>query len=304
MMKKDNMIDPYRGCPERMIAMRKVLAIFTLLALACIPLASFADVIAYDGEVEVDGKSVENGQAFTTEVTLSGNDIGITAMKIPLVISHPFVYCTGVDFTGAVDPGNLERSYEIDGDKIYIYYTPPVDEVPTPITDASVVIATLNLHVTPPATDYIVTIGAVDDDISFEANGEMFTWWNRVEFADGSGANIALPDFSPGMMIISQTTDTDDEENDLLPDEFELAQNYPNPFNPATVISFALPEKASIHLDVFNLLGQKVAVLANGEFPAGRHEVKWDGVGAPSGVYFYRLTTDDKSFTRKMMLLK
>jgi hypothetical protein len=92
-------------------------------------------------------------------------------------------------------------------------------------------------------------------------------------------------------------------DDEVLPWAF-LAQNYPNPFNFKTNIKFRLPEVVKVHLAVFNILGQEVAVLADGEFPAGNHLVIWDGDALPSGIYFCRLTTPRGSTARRMILLK
>jgi len=89
-----------------------------------------------------------------------------------------------------------------------------------------------------------------------------------------------------------------------LPVKFDLAQNYPNPFNPVTKIIFDLPERTKATLDVFNVLGQKVATLVDAELAADRYEVEWDGTNVASGIYFYRLSTDQFLMTKKMMLLK
>ncbi|HTX19324.1 MAG TPA: choice-of-anchor D domain-containing protein [Bacteroidota bacterium] len=95
-----------------------------------------------------------------------------------------------------------------------------------------------------------------------------------------------------------------------LPDRFELSQNYPNPFNPSTTIRFALPFRSIVQLKVYNVLGQLVTVLVNGEREAGFGGVVWDAT-VPSGMYFYRLdavSVSDPmmkfSEVRKMLLLK
>ncbi|MCK4606507.1 MAG: T9SS type A sorting domain-containing protein [candidate division Zixibacteria bacterium] len=88
------------------------------------------------------------------------------------------------------------------------------------------------------------------------------------------------------------------------PASFALHQNYPNPFNPVTQISFALPRAASVRLEVYNIMGQKVATLLDETLEAGEHSAMWDGSTVASGVYFYRLNTGEFSETRKMMLLK
>ncbi|GEM_PF-1484682 len=88
------------------------------------------------------------------------------------------------------------------------------------------------------------------------------------------------------------------------PASFALHQNYPNPFNPVTQISFALPYAASVRLEVYNIMGQKVTTLLDETLQAGEHSAMWDGSTVASGVYFYRLDAGEFSETRKMMLLK
>ncbi|MBN1212363.1 MAG: T9SS type A sorting domain-containing protein [candidate division Zixibacteria bacterium] len=94
-----------------------------------------------------------------------------------------------------------------------------------------------------------------------------------------------------------------------LPESFTLYQNYPNPFNPETSITFALPGASRVQLVVYNILGERVKILADGDFAAGEHTVTWDarndeGRAVSSGIYFYRLTTPEASLSKKMMLLK
>ena len=90
-----------------------------------------------------------------------------------------------------------------------------------------------------------------------------------------------------------------------LPDTFKLYENYPNPFNPTTHITVDLPREANVHLTVYNVKGQKVKELMNGYKDAGTYEVIFDGSGLASGVYIYRLTTNNGySCSRKMMLIR
>jgi len=109
--------------------------------------------------------------------------------------------------------------------------------------------------------------------------------------------------------ILYDPTSVEDDDTDLLPSGYSLSQNYPNPFNPTTAISFTLPVQCEITLSVYNVLGQKVATLADGIFPAGENSVVWNGSDASgnraaSGVYLYRLETPAFTESRKMMLLK
>ena len=100
-----------------------------------------------------------------------------------------------------------------------------------------------------------------------------------------------------------------DEEATSLPVEFALSQNYPNPFNPATEIKFALPENAHVKIEIFNVLGQKVRTLVDAHMDAGYQSIVWDGTdrsgrSVSSGVYLYRMQAADKTFTKKMLMLK
>lgn len=89
-----------------------------------------------------------------------------------------------------------------------------------------------------------------------------------------------------------------------LPTEFQLKQNYPNPFNPVTSIRFALPTASAIELEVYNIMGQRVAILQRGTLKAGWHTVNWDASALPTGIYIYRLRAGEFVQSRKMMLLK
>jgi hypothetical protein len=100
----------------------------------------------------------------------------------------------------------------------------------------------------------------------------------------------------------------DDEEDTLftsvLPRQIALGDNYPNPFNPITTIPFTLAESASVRIEVYNMLGQLVAVLVNDYREAGMHTVGFDARSLSSGVYIYRLQSGTTSLTGKMLLMK
>lgn len=89
-----------------------------------------------------------------------------------------------------------------------------------------------------------------------------------------------------------------------IPSKYSLSQNYPNPFNPATNIRFEIPKSRNIKLVVFDALGREVETLVNGKQAAGTYEVTFNALQYTSGVYFYRLTSEGYSETKKMILIK
>lgn len=97
---------------------------------------------------------------------------------------------------------------------------------------------------------------------------------------------------------------TESEDAGLIASTTELLQNYPNPFNPTTTIKFSNADFGQVKLTVFNSKGEVVANLLNKQLNAGKHAVEFNGANLNSGVYYYQLQTQGKSFTKKMILIK
>lgn len=93
-------------------------------------------------------------------------------------------------------------------------------------------------------------------------------------------------------------------ESEQIPMHFELKQNYPNPFNPKTTIEFSLPVKEKVQLIVYNMIGQPVKKLVDGELEAGRHFVEFNAEDLSSGVYLYTIKAGNFTSTKKMVLMK
>ena len=171
------------------------------------------------------------------------------------------------------------------------------------------------------AHEPILCVGGGMELLSLQADNHLHV---GVVDMDGGGAlpsgDYALIRLEGDYEVVSATITNGDyqslqvpvAERDTpaeLPSEFRLGQNYPNPFNPDTRIELALPSACHVELAVFNLMGQRVATLADRYFAAGTHSISWlgcDDSGNPvaSGVYFYRLKTEAFTETRKMMLMK
>ena len=115
--------------------------------------------------------------------------------------------------------------------------------------------------------------------------------------------------FSLNSILIQNSEAADVKENLQIPNEFSLKQNYPNPFNPVTIIKFDLPVSSKVVLEIYNSIGEKVAILINGIMSAGNHSVNFNAVKLTSGVYFYVLSAKSQGgqefhSTKKMLLLK
>ena len=109
--------------------------------------------------------------------------------------------------------------------------------------------------------------------------------------------------------IITGTATDNEDEIDAVPPVNALYPNFPNPFNPETNINFSLGKAGAVRLEIYNLKGQLVKTLVNSELIRGSHNLVWNGRDnsgreVSSGVYLYRLQTDNFSRTMKMMLMK
>ena len=135
---------------------------------------------------------------------------------------------------------------------------------------------------------------------------------------DGTGHTLSLinpnlDNCDPANWKASYSIGTPGKENDFLttavennniPGQYRLMQNYPNPFNSSTNVSFVLPVNTYTKLEIYNMLGELVDVVLNKYLPAGNYSVEINFNDRPSGVYFYRLVTDKKVFSRKMIQMK
>jgi len=131
-------------------------------------------------------------------------------------------------------------------------------------------------------------------------NHSLTYYWN--DYSSGRAEVRSVhPEVESGQVFYSNPT--------AIPTKFALHQNEPNPFNPTTKVAFDMPVAGDVKISVFNVLGQNVTDLVDGYCEAGAHEIVWNGkdragAAVASGMYFYRIDTDQFTDTKKMVLLK
>lgn len=145
----------------------------------------------------------------------------------------------------------------------------------------------------------VFTDGSVQNELFLNENTttqQIQTQWNWNELQD---LYIAVVNTNR-----NRSADYTLTLDSVLPDEDILARNYPNPFNPSTRIEFSINSTKNVKLDVFDSIGRKVETLLNRRLNEGFHFVDFDGSALASGVYFYRISTNEQTITQKMLLVK
>lgn len=275
---------------------RKIIAV-VLALVAVFAVSGFAQGIPVSTQISVDIVDATPGSHFGVRILLANNLLEIGAMQIPLKWFSTSLTLDSVSFVGSLKTdGFAGTGFQQDPTSVLVTYVPNVIISPLPtITAASGLIAELFFTLTPDAAQGVIVIDST--------NNSPFP--GQLILSDKTGQIAYLPQFAPGAVIVGAPTAVEDDlDSGLLPAEFALDQNYPNPFNPTTVLEFSLPYASSVKLEVFNVLGQEVALLAEGWYSAGVHRLEFDASNQPSGLYFYRFTYDGGSDTKKMILLK
>ena len=128
---------------------------------------------------------------------------------------------------------------------------------------------------------------------------------NAVVGQTASGSSANTNNIIHSGFLFSAGLLTDIANDDLgIPTEYNLSQNYPNPFNPSTKIKYSVPEVANVRVEIFNTLGQSIEILVNEEQAAGFYSLEFNASSLASGVYIYRMISNNYVETKKLMLLK
>ncbi|OPX25433.1 MAG: hypothetical protein B1H05_03850 [Candidatus Cloacimonas sp. 4484_140] len=135
------------------------------------------------------------------------------------------------------------------------------------------------------------------EDINVEVvSGDVLYYWlESIDF--GGNPYIYYP---PAQLTIPVSA----EESPIIYDTVTLHQNFPNPFKTSTQISFSLPHPDKVKIQIYNLKGQLVETLLNENKPAGSHTLEWNAENASSGIYFMKLLTKEKTFVKKLIIIK
>lgn len=206
------------------------------------------------------------------------SNINGALMPIDLAMDRPGVTLTGVILD--------ESDYKLQGALVVIMDTEN-NLVGFDITDQS--------------GAYTIT-GTDDGDYHISATKLHYNSANESISLDKTNYESVIKNITLTKIVL----DIDDSNKDgiSVPTEIELLGNYPNPFNPTTEIRFSLPNTMHIRLAVYNVLGQQVAELINGEVSEGYHDVTFNAAALPTGIYFYAVETEGSMKVRKMLLQK
>ncbi len=139
-------------------------------------------------------------------------------------------------------------------------------------------------------------------DFGIDFTNDDFTDW--TEATDIALADTLMYYYGPGGIWWDLDVTSVTGSFVALPKNYTLSQNYPNPFNPSTKINFTLPNAGKVKIEIYNIVGQKVAVLVDEYKKAGKYTIEFNAVGLASGMYFYRMTSREFVVTNKMLVMK
>jgi len=243
-------------------------------------------------------KSEVQADRITVPIALE-NDRMMTGMELPLK------YSEGVTLEEVTFEGTRSENFDLkvariiaEENTVVIALIPMVFGNKTDLEAGSGVIANMIFRVDDQSVE---EIEVTPTRIEYPNHSALFVY---TEFnGDKPEMKVEEPQFDGVTVNLNTSGDPN------VPMSFGLHQNYPNPFNPSTIIQYDLPAPSKVRLDVFNVLGQQVKTLVDDYQEAGYQSVTWNGdddngSSVATGIYFYKISADNKVETKKMMLLK
>ena len=141
-----------------------------------------------------------------------------------------------------------------------------------------------------------------------DENNHSFTYLNEPSAGSPDWYYLSSSDTEIFAYLIRAYVNTvvsvDEEQSEIIPNEFSLGQNYPNPFNPSTTINYSIVESGFVTLKIYNMLGQEIAKLVSENKPAGNYTALFDASQLSSGTYLYKLSSGNRNISKKMLLIK
>jgi hypothetical protein len=284
---------------------------WSILVIAGIILLSTAFVFAQD----VDDPGAPDSLIFgTLEVAYSPGqdtyldvpvyfvtDDSIASLMLPVEWSSTDGNVSIVSVTWSNTLENWEEKYNSDDFTWLVGFQDLGDEPGEPLlyTAGSRMIGlTLQFRIAANAEEQLITIGTGEGPNNMPLNLGLFT-----PTSDKDITPVVMPGY------IRYGAVGVDDDNKALPTEYAVGQNYPNPFNPETNFEYQLPKAGHVSIDVYNILGQNVRNLVSADQEAGVYTAHWNGTNnkgakVPSGIYFYRVSANDFSDVKKMIMLK
>jgi methionine-rich copper-binding protein CopC len=267
-----------------------------ILAIVVVPALAFSA----DNQIVVSGKITANADRTVTVPLEVTNQNNLAAIDIPLKFSEG-VTLKEVNFE------NTRVSYfdlkvaRIDQPNrtVVIGLLPQMTPTHKPdLVAGTGVVANLVFEVNDPTVTEITF-----EPVTLENphHSPLFVYHQLDAGGKITGQRREVPEIKTAALALS--------DGSTVPQTYALRQNYPNPFNPTTEIAFDLPAATRVSLVVYNVLGQEVRTLVDGQLDAGSHTVQWNGTNnagqqVSSGIYFYRLSSDRFNDTKKMLMLK
>ena len=274
--------------------MRFVAVLFTFLALMVL---GAGQAEAQNIDIWADSVTTAPGQAGAVSFRCYSN-VEIFAITIPVRLESSAIIIDSVHFSSVIPRSLFGINSRLTNStrRGLVSITPTLNLAPLVLRGDE--IFRVHYHVKTTAAYEVIPV-----DTFYNHYYDAGFWiTEQIQLSDAFGNNL-YPDYTKGAITVDNATAVDDDISPL-PLEFTLDQNYPNPFNPTTTIGFTLPQAGQVSLEVFDILGRRVATLVDEFLAAGRHEAVWNADSSPSGLYFYRLTGGGKSTVRKMTLIK
>jgi hypothetical protein len=245
-----------------------------------------------------------------------------------------FAYQPGYDITGIpfsivynppIDTGDILFAYSATDDTIFfasIWWAGQGEILfPDSIDDASLFTYDSTLLVLPFAIEYYNYVGEIEDSVFHQKADSAWLSVKKLLILDsfdelGSVFRIGLYLYAPsvgafnpdvakwiiflyrGQLIVGVEDETD------TPSGYKLYQNYPNPFNPKTNIEFDIAKSQNVKISIYDILGVEKEILLDSYLNAGKHKIVFDGLNYSSGVYLYKIVTDNYTQTKKLLLLR